>query len=94
MRYSCVHSYVYILKQIYFSINCVEESIENPLHVQCSVSRSRRETIVPHGWIRHVAESGDAYYEGPDGVVTWDKPPGNVFEEEGIIVENSNPMGM
>ena len=83
-----------VSSSVELNIRGVEESIENPLQVQRSVSRSRRETIVPHGWIRHVAESGDAYYEGPDGVVTWDKPPGNVFEEEGIIVENSNPMGM
>ena len=39
--------------------------------------QKRRATHMPEDWIRHVdGDSGTAYYQSPDGTVTWDKPPG------------------
>ena len=37
----------------------------------------RKVTHIPADWIRHEdSASGIAYYQSPDGTVTWDKPPG------------------
>ena len=38
----------------------------------------RNITHFPDGWNGHVnEETGDKYYEGPDGSTQWNRPPGN-----------------